>query len=39
MKQSEVKTGDTYLFMATDDPLRQHLVGKPFHVTGTRQDM
>lgn len=39
MKQSEIKVGATYLFVATDDPLRQHLAGKPFHVTGTRQDM
>ncbi len=33
MKQSDIVVGETYLFVATDDASRLHLVGKPFTVT------
>jgi hypothetical protein len=32
MKSSEIKQGETYLFIATDNPLRKGLVGQPFTV-------
>lgn len=32
MKQSNIKTGETYLFVATDSKERKHLEGEPFHV-------
>lgn len=32
MKQSEIKIGETYLFVATDSVTRKHLEGKPFEV-------
>lgn len=32
MKSSEIKIGETYLFVATENPLRKGLEGKPFTV-------
>lgn len=32
MKQSDIKVGVTYLFVATDSEARKHLEGKPFTV-------
>lgn len=33
MKSSEIIIGETYLFIGTESPTRQHLTGKPFQVT------
>lgn len=33
MKQSEIKTGETYFFIATDSKVRQHLINTEFTVT------
>lgn len=32
MKSSQVKQGETYLFVATDSQARKHLEGQPFYV-------
>jgi hypothetical protein len=32
MKSSDIKTGETYMFVATDSPARKHLEGQPFTV-------
>lgn len=32
MKSSEIKIGETYLFVATDSVTRKHLEGRPFEV-------
>lgn len=32
MKRQDIKVGQTYHFVATDSPERQHLVGQPFTV-------
>lgn len=37
MKSSEIKIGETYLFVATDSPTRKHLEGQPFEVTEKRR--
>ena len=37
MKQSEVMTGETYLFAKTEHQYKKDLVGKPFKVIGRRQ--
>lgn len=36
MRQSDIKEGETYLFVATDVPQRKHLEGKPFTVVEKR---
>lgn len=33
MKSSQIKVGETYMFVATDNPARKHLEGQPFEVT------
>jgi hypothetical protein len=33
MKRQDIKEGETYHFIATTSPERQHLVGKPFTVS------
>lgn len=33
MKQSDIKIGQTYMFVATDHPQKKHLEGQPFTVT------
>ena len=33
MKTKEIHAGETYLFVATEDPNRQHLAGRPFTVS------
>ena len=33
MKLSDIKVGETYLFVATDSPARKSLEGQPFTVT------
>jgi uncharacterized protein YifE (UPF0438 family) len=32
MKSSEIKAGQTYMFVATESPARKHLEGQPFTV-------
>lgn len=32
MRGSEIKQGETYMFVATDSPARKHLEGQPFTV-------
>jgi hypothetical protein len=32
MRQSDITIGETYLFVATDNPTRKHLEGEPFTV-------
>lgn len=32
MKSSEIKVGETYLFVATESPARKNLEGEPFTV-------
>jgi len=32
MRQRDIKEGQTYLFLATENPARKHLEGKPFTV-------
>jgi hypothetical protein len=36
MKNKEIKEGEIYMFVATEDPNRKHLEGKPFTVSGTK---
>lgn len=33
MKSSQIKQGETYLFVATDSQARKHLEGHPFYVS------
>lgn len=33
MRGSDIKQGETYMFVATDSPARKHLEGEPFTVT------
>lgn len=33
MKSSEIKVGETYQFMGSENPARAHLAGTPFTVT------
>lgn len=33
MKSADIKIGETYTFMGSESPARQHLAGEPFTVT------
>lgn len=36
MKSSQIKQGETYMFVATDSPARKHLEGEPFTVVNIK---
>jgi hypothetical protein len=36
MKQSDIVIGETYLFIATENPARKHLEGEPFTVVSKK---